>query len=157
MEQVVREHLTAALLVLHGLSFCVSVELTYTQTAKEIVDMKPQYLHSGKLVLTQIADLDEQIERMLELVLEHNANYIRESSWLRVDDILGFRFKIDHFNPLGGRKHRELSMFLKNKTLSSMLKIKTIDASGMRFLQPWRRWMTTRNVNINTSSSSTST
>ena len=64
MEQVVREHLTAALVELHGLSFWVSVELTYTHQAKEIVDMKPQYLHSGKLVLTHIADLDQQIERM---------------------------------------------------------------------------------------------
>ena len=34
---------------------------------------------------------------------------------MRVDDILGFPFKIAHFNPLAGRKHRELPMFLKNK------------------------------------------
>ena len=61
MEQAVREYLTAALLELHGLSLCVSVELTSTHPAKEIVDMKPQYLHSGKLVLTHMADLDEKI------------------------------------------------------------------------------------------------
>ena len=42
MEQAVGEHRTAALLELHGLSFCLSVELTYTNPAKEIVEMKPQ-------------------------------------------------------------------------------------------------------------------
>ena len=115
MKLVVLERLTAALLELHGLSFWVAVELRYTHPAKEIVDMKPLYLNSGKLVLTQMTNLKDQIERMSELVLEHNANYIRESSVLRVDDILGFRFKIAHFNPLAGRKHRELPMFLKNK------------------------------------------
>ena len=77
--------------------------------------MKPQYPNSGKLVLTHIANLNDQIERMSELVLEHNANYIRESSGWRVDDILGFRFNIAHYNPLAGRKHRELPPFLANK------------------------------------------
>ena len=51
-----RKRLTAALLELHALSFWVSVELMYTHQATEIVDMKPQYLHSGKLVLTHITD-----------------------------------------------------------------------------------------------------
>ena len=41
--------------------------------------MKPQYLHSGKLVLTHMANLDDQIERMSDGILEHNANNIRES------------------------------------------------------------------------------
>ena len=62
-----------------------------------------------------MADLDDKIERMRESVLENNANYIRQSSGLRVHIILGFRFKIAHYNPLAGRKHRELPTFLATK------------------------------------------
>ena len=55
MEQVVRERQTAALLELHGLSFWVALQLTYAHPTKEIVDMKHQYLNSGKLILTHMA------------------------------------------------------------------------------------------------------
>ena len=52
---------------------------------------------------------------MSELILHHNANYIRESLGFRVYDILGLRFKIAQYNQLAGRKHQELPEFLANK------------------------------------------
>ena len=100
--QQVRLHLTAALLELRGLSFWTPVELTYTHPAKEIVDMKPQYLLSGKIVLTQMDNLADQIERMSELLLEYKTNYIRDRSGLSLDDILGFRVRIARYNPIAG-------------------------------------------------------
>ena len=108
-EEVVREHLTAGLLELHGLTFWVSEEFTYTHPAKEIVEMKPQDLHSGKVFLAPMTNLEDQIDRMTE-VLEDNANLTRESSGLRVE-IPVFRFKIAHYSPIAGRKQRELVSF----------------------------------------------
>ena len=52
---------------------------------------------------------------MMENILEHKANYIKESSLLMLDDIVGSRFKIVHYNPLAGRKNRELPDFLVTK------------------------------------------
>ena len=108
MVEVVRQQLTAGLLELHCLSFWVSVGLTNTAPAKEIPDRKIHYLLGGKLLLTHMADFADQIYNMSLLSLEHNTNYIRESSGLRMADILGFSVKIAHYNALPDRKQREL-------------------------------------------------
>ena len=51
---------------------------------------------------------------MSEHVLEDTADFTRRSSDLRVDENLGFRLKIAHYNPLVGGRHRDRPPFLAN-------------------------------------------
>ena len=104
-----------ALLQRDGISYCVSVQLKYSNPVKEIKDMDPPYLHSGTQRLLIADDIKQHLDRIRELIIIRHANYIRQSSGLVVDEILNFRFKMANFHPLRGRAYRELPDFLAKK------------------------------------------
>ena len=111
----VRPDLKAALKIVKGLSFWISVQVQYLHPAKPKADQKSTYLHSGKRRIINDFELDEKLEDIKQAILLRNSNYNRESSGLVLDEILGFRFRICEFQPLRGHCHQELPPFLQLK------------------------------------------
>ena len=97
------------------LSFWISVNVRYTHPAREVKDMKPQYLHTGKRRLMNHEELQEKLDAMVGPILLHNAHFVRQSSGLVLADVLSFRFKVCEFLPLVGRAYKELPTFLAKK------------------------------------------
>ena len=57
----VRPTVHAALEKLKGLSFWISIEVRYTHRAREVKDMQPQYLHTGKRRLMNHEEVEEKM------------------------------------------------------------------------------------------------
>ena len=105
----------AALDKMKGLSFWISFQLRYTDHAREVKDMKPQYLHTGKRRFMNHEELLENLDAMLGTILLHNAHFVRQSSGLVLADVVSFRFKVCEFLPLVWRAYKELLTFLAKK------------------------------------------
>ena len=111
----VRPAVHAALDKMKGLSFWISVHVRYTHPAREVKDTKPQYLHTGKRRLMNHEELEEKLDAMTGTILVHNADFVRQSSWLVLADVVTFRFKVCEFLPLVGREYKQLPTFLGKK------------------------------------------
>ena len=99
-----------------GIKFWVSVHIRYSHPLRAIdPHMDDPYLHTGSLVLMHPSALEERLDEVERQILIRNANYIRDSSGLVVEDIFDFRLKFCKYNPLVGRAYQELPKFLKNK------------------------------------------
>ena len=105
----------AALDKMKGLSFWISLQVRYNHPAREVKDMKPQYLHTSKRRLINHEELEEKLDAMLGTILLHNAHFVRQSSRLVLPDVLTFRFKASEFLPLVGREYKQLPTFLAKK------------------------------------------
>jgi len=97
-----------------GITFWVAVHLKYTHPHKELLKMDPPYLNSGRLILVDPSGIQDKLDEIHRLMLDKNANFVRQSSGLVLDDILDFRFKVCEFNPLA-RSYLPLPKFLRNK------------------------------------------
>ena len=111
----VRTALQAALDKMKGLSFWISVQVRYTHPTREVKDMKPQYLHTGKRSLMNHEELEQKLDAMVGTILLHNAHFLSQSSGLVLADMLTFRFKVCEFLPLVGREFQQLPTFLAKK------------------------------------------
>ena len=111
----VRPVVHATLDKMKGLSFWISVQVRYTHPAREVKDMKPQYLHTGKRRLMNHEELAEKLDAMVGAILLHNVLFVRQSSGLVLADVLSFRFKVCEYLPLVGRAYKELPIFLAKK------------------------------------------
>ena len=98
-----------------GVTFWVSLQVKYAHPTKEITDLNPPHLHSGKRRLTHEGELQSILDEIDQAILIRNAHYNRENSGLVLSDILNFRFKISDFTPLKGRGYQELPQFLLKK------------------------------------------
>ena len=98
------------------LSFWISGQVRYTHPAREVKDMKPQYLPTGKRRLMNHEQFEEKLDAMVGTIPRHNADWVRQSSRLVLPDVLAFRFKMCEFLPLVGREYRQLPTFLTKKT-----------------------------------------
>ena len=55
------------------------MQLKYTDPIKEITDMDPPYLHTGTQRLLIVDEIEQQLDRIGELILMRHAKYIRHS------------------------------------------------------------------------------
>ena len=99
----------------HGLSFWVSLQVKYMHPSKEITNMQPPFLHSGKKILLNETELDTTLDEITQSLFIRKAHFNLQNSGLVLEDILNFRFKISVFNPLVGLGYKELPQFLAKK------------------------------------------
>ena len=117
--------LEEALRINKGVTFWVAVQVKYGHPAKDIIDLRPPYLNSGKRTVLNVPDLPNVLDSIEQAILIRNAHFNRSNSGLVLEDILNFRFKITEFKPLLGRGHKELPAFLKRKR--AIINVKNTD------------------------------
>ena len=116
MRPVLKSLLTEPMKKNKGVKFWVSVHIEYSHPHREIhPHMDPPYLHTGTQTLIDPSGLEQKLDDVENAVLTKNANFVRQSSGLVVEDILDFRFRVSKYNPLAARGFQQLPKFLKNK------------------------------------------
>ena len=98
-----------------GVVFWVAVQVAYTHPTKELIDMAPKYLNTGRRTLFHAKDIEEKLDEVVQTILLRNAHFIRDNSGLVLANILRMHYKADEYLPLVGRAYQELPRFLTRK------------------------------------------
>ena len=79
VRSTIKPLLVEALKSKHGLSFWVSLQVKYMHPSKEIKDMNPPFLHSGKKILINEAELDTILDEITQALFLRNAHFNRQN------------------------------------------------------------------------------
>ena len=74
--------------------FWISVQVRYTHPAREVKQLKPQYLQRGKRRLMTQEELEERLDAMVGIINLHNAHFLCQTSGFVLADVLSFRLKV---------------------------------------------------------------
>ena len=80
--------LHASLTEKKGVVFWVAVQVEYSHPKKELIDMTPKYLNTGRRTLFHAKDIEDRLNVVVQTILLRNAHVIRDNSGLVLDDIL---------------------------------------------------------------------
>ena len=104
LRNTIRPLLQKALESKHGVTFWVSLQVKYAHPSKEIKDMRPPFLHSGKRRLIHETELDSILDEITQAILIRNAHFNRQNPGLLLYDIVNFRCQNNTVqSPLGSR------------------------------------------------------
>ena len=105
----------ATLLNHKAICFWTAIHVKYGHPNKDVKNITPVILHTGKQVLTSAEILPQQLEEVMKILLQRNVNFNRLNSGLVLDEILKADVKVVDYLPLCGLKFRELPPFLSKK------------------------------------------
>ena len=108
MVDKVRPMLHASLVEKKGVVFWVAVQVAYSHPTKELIDMTPKYLNTGRRTLFHAKDIEDKLDEVVHTILLRNAHFIRDNSGLVLDDILRLHYKADEYLPVVGRAYKVL-------------------------------------------------
>ena len=95
MVDKVRPMLHASLAAKKGVIFWVAVQVAYSHPTKEVIDMDPKYLHTGRRTLFHAKDIEDKLDEVVHTILLRNAHFIRDNSGLVLDNILRMHYKAE--------------------------------------------------------------
>ena len=98
-----------------AICFWTAIHVKYDHPSKDSKKMSPVILHSGKQVLTCAEILPQQLDEVMKILRQRNANFNQLNSGLILDEILRTDVKVVDYLPLMGLKFRELPPFLSKK------------------------------------------
>ena len=99
----------------HGINFWVAVSVRYTHPTKDVTDMEPVILHSGKRIVTSPVVLRAQLDSLIDVLRERHIHFNRNLSGLVLEEIIKTDIRVIEYVPLAGLKYRKLPTFLAKK------------------------------------------
>jgi hypothetical protein len=113
----------------HSVKIFVTIEVEYESVKPDPYNTPfkkfKAYLRTPSEHLTQALTPETYLNRVGQIILERNANYIREKSGLVLSQIFCVEINASHFNPLRGSCFKELPSFIEKK--KAVLNIRNTD------------------------------